>query len=107
MGLRVLLTALDVPRAEIDREIAEMQFIMYGKASNRSVLGSMNAFAFMLGHYLQSITDPRALADTPMRAMRGVGKFKEFGVPNYVPVELLMGRKSSALGVGIPGDPGC
>ena len=99
IGLRVLLTALDVPHATVDREIAEMQFFVYGKASNRSVLGSMNEFAFMLGHYMQSTSDPLALAlrlaDTPMRALRGVGKWKDFGVPNDVAVELLRGRQSS------------
>ena len=45
VGLRALLHALDVPRAAIDREIGEMQFFMYGKPSNRSVLSSMTQLA--------------------------------------------------------------
>jgi len=98
VGLRALLYALDVPRTAIDREIGEMQFFMYGKASNRRVLGSMNEFAFMLSHYMQDTSDPLALAlrlaDTPMRALEGAGKWKDFGVPNEISVELLTGRQS-------------
>ncbi|MEO8062875.1 MAG: hypothetical protein ABI821_09005 [Pseudomonadota bacterium] len=102
VGLRALLQALDVPRAAIDREIGDMQFFMYGKASNRKVLGSMNEFAFLLGHYMQDTSDPIALAlrlaDTPMGALGGAGKWKDFGVPNDVTVELLTGRQSGPAG---------
>jgi hypothetical protein len=101
LGLRALLHALDVPRAAIDHEIGEMQFFMYGNASNRRVLGSMNEFAFMLGYYMQHTNDPLALAlrlaDTPMRALGGAGRWKDFGVPNDVAVELLTGRQSGSL----------
>lgn len=42
--------------------------------------------------------DPLALAlrlaDTPMRALEGAGKWKNFGVPNDIAVELLTGRES-------------
>lgn len=102
VGLRALLRALDIPRAAIDREIGEMQFFMYGKASNRRVLGSMNEFAFMLSYYMEKTNDPLALAlrlaDTPMRALEGVGKWKDFGVPKEVAVELLTGRQSGPAG---------
>jgi len=102
VGLRALLHALDVPHAAIDREIGEMQFFMYGKASNRRVLGSMNEFAFMLGHYMQDTNDPLALAlrlaDTPMRTLGGAGKWKDFGVPNDVAIDLLTGRQSGSSG---------
>ncbi len=102
VGLRALLTALEVPRAAIDREIGEMQFFMYGKATNRRVLGSMNEFAFLLGHYMQDTSDPLALAlrlaDTPMRTLGGASRWKDFGVPNDVAVELLTGRQSGPAG---------
>lgn len=93
LGLRALLHALDVPRAAIDREIGEMQLFMYGKASNRSVLSSMTQLAWDLSFHLDEGSDATALAvklsGTPMRALAGAGKWKDFGVPRDVAHALL------------------
>jgi len=101
-GLRALLHALDVPSAAIDREIGEMQFLMYGKASNRRVLSSMTQLAWDLSFHLDEGSDATALAvklsGTPMRALAGAGKWKDFGVPKDVAVELLTGRQSGPAG---------
>ncbi len=61
VGLRALLKALDVPRAAIDREIGEMQFFMYAKASNRRVLSSMIQLAWDLSFHLDEGSDATAL----------------------------------------------
>jgi hypothetical protein len=98
VGLRAVLSALDVPHAAIDREVGEMQFFMYSKASNRSVLSSMNQLAFDLSHALDDGFDATALAvklsDTPMTALGGAGQWKDFGVPRDVARDLLTGQAS-------------
>jgi hypothetical protein len=76
-----------------DREIGEMQLFQYGKASNRSVLSSMNQFAIHLSHALDDGFDVTELAlelsDTPMTALGGAGPWKNFGVPRDVARDLL------------------
>jgi len=46
-----LLESLDVPREAVAREIAAMEPVAFGRATNRRVLGSMNDLAFQASVY--------------------------------------------------------
>ena len=71
--LASLLERLDVPPECISREIAAMQPVSFGRATNRRVLGSMNDFALQASHYLTRGDDLAAIAvrlsHTPMSAI--------------------------------------
>ncbi|WP_297901138.1 hypothetical protein [Metallibacterium sp.] len=72
-SLRSLLERLDVPQECISRELAAMQPVSFGRATNRRVLGSMNDFAFQASHHLTHGDDLAAIAvrlsHTPMSAI--------------------------------------
>lgn len=52
------LMALDVPTSAIAHEQAEMsESTVYAKTASRSVLGTMNEYAFMLEHFLAESDD--------------------------------------------------
>jgi Domain of unknown function (DUF6933) len=51
-ALRALLESFGVSREAIDREIAAMAPVTFGRATNRRVLGSMNDFAFQVTAHL-------------------------------------------------------
>lgn len=73
-SLSALLETLCVPHAAIVREIAAMEPVAFGRATNRRILGSMNDLAFQAsvyiardGHDLLAIS--QRLARTPMSAI--------------------------------------
>lgn len=72
-ALRTLLAGLSVAPDRIDREIASMTPVNFGRATNRRVLGSMNDFAFEASVHLAAGEDARSialrLAETPMSAI--------------------------------------
>ena len=49
-----LLSDLDVPKHQIDREVAAMQPLYFGKTANRSVLGTLNDDVFLAMEWLAS-----------------------------------------------------
>jgi hypothetical protein len=49
-----LLADVDVPKHQIDREVAAMPPLFYGKTANRSVLGTLNDNVFLAKDYLAS-----------------------------------------------------
>lgn len=61
-GLAEVLRALDVAKADIDREIGEMEDAAYGKTANRQVTGIMVDFAKGLESYIEHETSLLALA---------------------------------------------
>ena len=68
-----LLESLGVSREAVAREIAAMESVTFGRATNRRVLGSMNELAFQASVLLARgddlLTISRRLADTPMSAI--------------------------------------
>ncbi len=86
-----LLESLDVPREAVAREIAAMEPVAFGRATNRRVLGSMNDLAFQASVQLARgddlLTISRRLADTPMSAIGT--KRGDYGYPREVARELL------------------
>lgn len=42
-----MLAAIAVPAADIEEELREMSEVVFGRTHNRSVLGTMNEYAFM------------------------------------------------------------
>jgi hypothetical protein len=89
-----LLTALQVPRDVVTRELQALHPISFAAASNRKVIGSMNEFVWQLGSYLNRTGDPLELSlqlsETPMSA---VGSKSSYGFPREVAQQLLMGQK--------------
>jgi hypothetical protein len=85
------LESLDVPREAVAREIAAMEPVAFGRATNRRVLGSMNDLAFQASVQLARgddlLTISRRLADTPMSAIGT--KRGYYGYPREVARELL------------------
>jgi len=86
-----LLESLDVPREAVAREIAAMEPVAFGRATNRRVLGSMNDLAFQASVQLARgddlLTISRRLADTPMSAIGT--KRGDYGYPREVARELV------------------
>jgi hypothetical protein len=72
-ALAPLLEALGVPGEPITREIAAMDPVAFGRATNRRVLGSMNDLAFQASVHLARgddlLTIAQRLAETPMSAI--------------------------------------
>jgi hypothetical protein len=97
---RRLLLALEIPPHTVSREIAAMQPIAYAKAVNRSVLGSMNEFAFQLSVYLERTSEDALelalrFSRTPMSA---IGVKSHLGFPRDVARELLAGQYAANHG---------
>jgi len=91
-ALGALLELLGVPPGAIHREIATMEPVTFGRATNRRVLGSMNDFAFQASVQIAGgVHDPliigRLLATTPMSAI-GL-KSGDLGFPDRLTCELL------------------
>lgn len=86
-----LLESLAVPREAIAREIAAMESVTFGSATNRRVLGSMNELAFMasvqLAHGDDLLAISRRLAETLMSAIGE--KRGGYGYPGELARELL------------------
>ena len=86
-----LLESLGVPREAVSREIAAMESVTFGRATNRRVLGSMNELAFQASVHLARGDDLlailRRLADTPMSAIGT--KQGDYGYPGEIACELL------------------
>ena len=86
-----LLEALGVSREVVAREIAAMESVTFGRATNRRVLGSMNELAFQASVLLDRgddlLTISRRLADTPMSAVGT--KQGDYGYPGKIACELL------------------
>lgn len=86
-----LLEVLGVSSEAIARELAAMEPVAFGRATNRHVLGSMNDFAFQasvhLAHGEDLPTLARRLAETPMSAIGP--KRWQLGYPEEVARELL------------------
>ena len=57
-ALPQVLNALGVPHAEIRRELHEMQEYVYAPTNNRSLVSTLNEFAFFLARHMQD--DPEA-----------------------------------------------
>jgi len=90
-ALGSLLESLGVSREAIAREVAAMEPVTFGRATNRRVLGSMNELAFQASVLLERgddlLTISRRLADTPMSAIGA--KRWDYGYPREVARELL------------------
>ncbi len=86
-----LLASLGVSREVVAREIAAMESIIFGRATNRRVLGSMNELAFQASVLLDRgddlLTISRRLASTPMSAIGT--KQGDYGYPGEIACELL------------------
>jgi len=86
-----LLESLGVSGETVVREIAAMESVTFGRATNRRVLGSMNELAFQAsvllarGDNLLAIS--RRLADTPMSAIGT--KHGNYGYPGKIACQLL------------------
>jgi hypothetical protein len=52
-ALPPVLRALGVPDADIQRELAEMQEHVYAPTNNRSVVATLNEFAFFLARHVE------------------------------------------------------
>jgi hypothetical protein len=74
-GVGQALAALAIPASTVERELAEMQEAQVAGTESRSVLGSMNDFAFMMEVRLRTEPDTpmaewsRWLAQTPCRPL--------------------------------------
>jgi len=73
-GLRELLNDLHVPESSIEREAEILGSLQYGRASNRSVLGSLRDQGYLADHRLHddqfSLAEAnRDLAETPCGPM--------------------------------------
>jgi hypothetical protein len=73
-SVSTLLETLSLPHATIQCEIAAMEPVAFGRATNRRVLGSMNDLAFQAGVHLAHdghdlLALSRRLARTPMSAI--------------------------------------
>ena len=86
-----LLESLGVSGEALAREIAAMELVTFGRATNRRVLGSMNELAFQASVLLARgddlLTISRQLADTPMSAIGT--KQGDYGYPGKIACELL------------------
>jgi hypothetical protein len=86
-----LLESIGVSREMVAREIAAMEPVTFGRATNRHVLGSINDLAFQASVHLAPgddlFTISRRLADTPMSAIGT--KRGDYGYPREVARELL------------------
>ena len=86
-----LLESLGVSGKAVAREIAAMESVTFGRATNRRVLGSMNELAFQASVLLARgddlLTISRRLADTPMSPIGA--KRWDYGYPGKVAYELL------------------
>lgn len=96
-ALAGLLDALRIPRESIRCEIAEMEPVCYGPATNRRVLGSMNEFAFQASvHGVRGqerlLEISRHLAGTPMSAIGE--KSGHLGFPDQVARDLLSAHRA-------------
>lgn len=82
-ALGAVLTALGVPVAMVETEVAASRDFVYATTDSRSVLGSLNDFAFMAQHRrrdggeIDVVSLSVELAGTPICAMR-------FGFPRDV-----------------------
>jgi hypothetical protein len=56
-----VLRALGVSEERIDRELAAMEPLYFGRTNSPSTLGSMNDFVYNLKGYLETYTDPTLL----------------------------------------------
>jgi hypothetical protein len=86
-----LLESLGVSGEAVAGEIATMESVTFGRATNRRVLGSMNELAFQASVLLARgddlLTISRRLADTPMSAIGT--KHGNYGYPGEIARELL------------------
>ena len=86
-----LLESLGVSREAVAREIAAMESVTFGRATNPRVLGSMNELAFQASVHLARgddlLTIFRRLANTPMSAIGT--KQGDYGYPGEIAYELL------------------
>ena len=87
-GLRGLLCALEVPEALIDEETARMQACVITTTASRSVLGSMNDFAFAAKLYL-SESQPLSLIEIQLRLAEVPMKPLGYRFPREVALDLL------------------
>ena len=90
-GVGSLLKSLGVSGDAVAREIAAMESVTFGRATNRRVLGSMNELSFPAGVLLARgddlLTISGRLADTPMSALGT--KQGDYGYPGQITCELL------------------
>lgn len=93
-ALASLLESLGVSGEAVAREVAAMESVSFGRATNRRVLGSMNELAFLASVLLARGEDlptvSRRLADTPMSAIGT--KQGDYGYPGKIACELLTMR---------------
>lgn len=90
-GVGALLPTLGVSPSAIAREIATMEPVTFGRATNRRVLGSMNELAFQGSVYLaRESTDLLAVAQRLSRVpMAAIGPRRgNLGFPDQVAREL-------------------
>jgi hypothetical protein len=98
-SVRSLLEAIGALSEGVADEIATMESVSFGRATNRRVLGSMNELAFHASvHFANGddlLTISRRLSDTPMSAIGE--KPRGYGYPAEVARELLSHRSGSNI----------
>ncbi len=98
VGLGEVLRAIGVLSADTEKELVEMESVVYGKTSNRQVLGIMVDFAKLLAFYIDDApTTPLLdlslqLAETPCSPL-----FKTTCSPDRIALELFGARPSLRL----------
>lgn len=87
-ALGAVLSAIGAPAATVDAEVERSRQFVYSTTDSRSVLGSLNDFAFMAQHRARNVAEidvvemAVALSGTPIIAMK-------FGFPRDVTLKLL------------------
>lgn len=84
-----LLASLRVPHDRIRREVREMQWIQVARTQNRSVLGSMNDFAFAADVYFRGERESVALAELDRWLAKTPCKPLQYRTPGEVARELM------------------
>ena len=80
------LAVIGVPAADIAEERARMSEMVFGRTRNRSLLGTMNDFAFMA----QSVARPQTVPDTPEALMAFLEKTPILPLQGARPIDLTL-----------------
>lgn len=78
------LAAVGIPAPDIAEEVAQMSEMAFGRTRNRSLLGTMNDFAFMA----QSVERMRTVPETPEELMQFLAKTPILPLDGARPIDL-------------------
>ena len=67
VSVALLLRRLGIPGSRIERELREMAWVRFGPTKDRSVIGTMNDFAWQLEFYLRDGSGSVQLSDVDWR----------------------------------------